>query len=136
MRSAQQIARGDAVPGRLQITQTTEAPLYERPAAHDIFVRQIRNLTGGVVDEDRPDDEDLISIGRRTCMYLTRDDIDSTREYIREYRSQRKELGFRVHKRFLVEGAALAEAAPPAFCPQHEGAVSARAAARIIGYDL
>ncbi len=134
-RTATLVRQGDAVPGQLVIEQASEAGVPPDSREYDAYVRSVRELLGGVMDEDRVDRDDLIVMGRRICFHLERDGIQSTRDYVREYRSQRRRLGYRVYRRLLVQGAAVAETAPATFCPEHVGTVSAEEAASLIGYE-
>lgn len=136
--AARRTTRAAASPpaaGQLVIRTATEAPpppaVVADAGVYDSYVRSVRELAGDTV-EDRVDEDVLIRMGRRICFYLTKDGIDSTRDYVREYRTQRREWGFPVYDDLLVQGAAVAETAPATFCPEHVGAVSADEATRIV----
>jgi hypothetical protein len=135
-RRTQQAARGEAVPGQLVVEDASDLPFSFDDEQYDAYVASVRALADGVTDEDdRLDRDDLIVMGRRVCFHLTRSAITSTRDYVRTYRNQRRDIGYPVFKRLLVQGAAVAETAPSTFCPEHVGAVSASEAAKIVGFD-
>lgn len=123
------------IPGQLVVVADDPSASPQPSDLDDRYVRDARFLAGRAMEPDL-DDEDLVVLGRRICVHLERWSVRTTRQYVRLYRSQRKELGVPVNNRWLVMGAAIAEAAPAAFCPGHEGAVSTDEAARMVGYTM